>query len=98
MTITWGAKLLRRDARPYYASSDMTKLARRLALSIVLLVLGEYESRASSMLPKPARKPWSVGLYPDIERDLEGCGRLTPNSLVCDPDQLISKEQADQVS
>ena len=75
----------------------MTMLKCRLAFSTVLLVLRAHESRASSMLPKPARKPWSVGLYPDIERDLEGCGRLTPNSLLCDPDQLISKEQADQV-
>ena len=63
-----------------------------------ILMLAEYKTCTSSMLPKPARKPWPAGLYPDIERDLAGCGRLTPNSLLCDPDQLISTEQADQVS
>ena len=61
-----------------------------------VLVLAEHGTCA--MLPKPARKPWPAGLYPDIERDLTSCGRQTPNSLLCDPDQLISKEQADQVS
>ena len=61
-------------------------IAAQLCLAAAIISLAAGDTR-----------PWAVGLYPHINTGAAACSRAATNSLLCDPDGLLSMEEADQV-
>ena len=51
----------------------------------------------SACLACAAAGPWAVGVYPHVQKSPEACGRQAGSSLLCDPDGLLTAQEADQV-